>query len=142
MHDDNKAEPSSAEHQSFIQLTRELVTLPLDQSTAALETAAAIAAISLRAGIEFLRASPAAAEILLATDLRLWGDFGRRLALGDVETAISFFAEGVSGLKDVPQTAHALVFQLCLLQTTLSSTIAIETFRSLPTLSQYINDEN
>ncbi len=142
MHDDNpKAEPSSAEHQSFIKLTRELVSLPLDQSTAALETAAAIAGISLRAGIEFLRASPAAAEVLQAAELRSWGDLGRRLALSDVETAVTFFAEGVSGLQSVPQNTHALVVQLCSRQITLSSAIAFETFRKLPGLGQTINDD-
>ena len=52
---------------------------------------AAIASISLRAGIEFLRAAPAAAEVLEAAELRSWGELGRRLAMGDVETAISFF---------------------------------------------------
>ena len=46
----------SAERQSFLRLTRELASLPLEQSAAALETGAAIAGISLRAGIEFLRA--------------------------------------------------------------------------------------
>ena len=71
----------SAERQSFLKLTRELVGLPLDKSAAALETSAAIASISLRAGIEFLRAAPAAAEVLEAAELRSWGDLGRRLAL-------------------------------------------------------------
>ena len=130
----------SAERQSFLKLTRELVGLPLDKSAAALETSAAIASISLRAGIEFLRAAPAAAEVLEAAELRSWGDLGRRLALGDAENAITFFAEGVADLKDIPAQVHPLAFQLCARQITLSSQIAIETFRNLPALANTISD--
>lgn len=131
---------NSPERQSFLRLTRELAGLPLDKSAAALETGAAIAGISVRAGIEFLRAAPAAAEVLEAAELRAWGDLGRRLAMTDVETAITFFAEGVAELVDIPASVHSLVFQLCSRQITLSSPIATETFRKLPALAKAIND--
>ena len=132
----------SAERQSFLRLTRELASLPLDKSAAALETGAAIAAISVRAGIEFLRAAPATAKLLEAAELRSWGELGRRLALSDVETAITFFAEGVSELKDVPANVHPLVFQLCSRQIALSSPIAIETLRNVPALARAIGDSD
>src|SRR5256884_7241408 len=99
MQDENlPSEIPSAERRSFLKLTRELASLPMDQSAAALETSAAIAGVSLRAGIEYLRATPMAADVLQAAELRAWGELGRRLAMSDVETAITFFAEGVSGL--------------------------------------------
>ncbi len=111
MHDENsESGVPSAERQSFLRLTRELASLPLDKSAAALETSAAIAGISLRAGIEFLRAAPAAAEVLQAAELRSWGDLGRRLAMGDVETAITFFAEGVSGLQRCARKSSPVSF--------------------------------
>ena len=132
---------SASERQSILELTRELARLQMDKTAAALETSAAIAAISLRASIEFLRAAPAAAEVLEAAELRSWGDLGRRLAMSDVETAITFFAEGVSGLKDIPKSVHPLVFQLCSRQITLSSPVAIETFRSLPALAAAVSDD-
>src|SRR5882762_6248352 len=143
MHDEHiESGVPSPERQSFLKLTRELAGLPLDKSAAALETGAAIAGISLRAGIEYLRASPAAAEVLQAAELRSWGDLGRRLAMSDVETAITFFVEGVSGLRDVPQSVHPLVFQLCSRQITLSSPIAIETFRNIATLANNLSDDD
>ncbi|HEV7680824.1 MAG TPA: VWA domain-containing protein [Pyrinomonadaceae bacterium] len=114
--------------------------MPLEKSTAALETSAAIASISLRAGVEFLRAAPAAAEVLAAAELRSWGELGRRLALGEVENAITFFAAGVAEFRDLPADVHPLVFQLCLRQITLSSQITVETFRHLPTLAKTVND--
>ena len=132
----------SAERQSFLRLTRELASLPLDKSAAALETSAAIAGISLRAGIEFLRAAPGAAQVLDAAELRSWGDLGRRLAMSDVESAITFFAEGVAELKDIPANVQRQLFQLCSRQITLSSQIAIETLRTLPALAKAIGDSN
>jgi hypothetical protein len=143
MEDDSlEKEIHSAERQSFLKLTRELASLPLEQSAAALETSATIAAISLRASIEFLRAAPTAAEILGQAELRSWGDMGRRLAMGDVENAITFFAEGVGGLKDIPPGLRKLVFQLCSRQITLSSPIARESFRNLPALAKAVSDHN
>ena len=129
----------SAERRSFLKLTREIASLPLDQSAAALETSAAIAGVSLRASIEFLRAAPAAAEVLPSTELRSWGELGRRLAMSDVETAVTFFAEGVSGLQDIPDTVLPSIFQLCSRQIALSTSIAIDTFRNVPALAATIS---
>src|SRR6266700_2951568 len=91
----------ASERQSIIELTRDLARLPLDQAAAAIETSAAIAGVSLRASIEFLRAVPNAAQVLGASELRAWGDMGRRLAMSDVETAVTFFNFGVAELKDL-----------------------------------------
>ncbi|HSS22632.1 MAG TPA: VWA domain-containing protein [Pyrinomonadaceae bacterium] len=132
----------SPERQSFLRLTRELASLPLDKSAAALETSAAIAAISLRAGIEFLRAAPAAADILEATELRSWGELGRRLATSDVETAISFFSEGVAAFADLPASLQSLIFQLSSRQITLAAPVAIATIQTAPGLAAEINDED
>src|SRR5690349_2682071 len=96
---DEPEEHQSAERQSFLDLTRSITSLPLDQTAAVLETSAAIAAISLRAGIEFLRAAPAAAQILQPAELRAWGELGRRLAMADFESASTFFGEGVEPLR-------------------------------------------
>jgi hypothetical protein len=129
-----------SERQSFLQLTRELAALPLEQSAAALELGAAIAAISLRAGSEFLREVPQAAGVLSAAELREWGELGRRLALSDVETAVSFFTAGVARLQPLSAAARASLFQLCSRQLGLSIPIAIETFRSAPALASSIAD--
>jgi nitric oxide reductase NorD protein len=132
----------SAERQSFLKLTRELASLPLEQSAAALDTGAAIAGVSLRAGIEFLRGCRAAAEVLQAQELRAWGEFGRRLAMSDVETAVSFFNEGVEDLRQVPERVRPVIFQLVSRQITLSTAIALDTFRRLPAWAKIIDDQN
>jgi hypothetical protein len=135
-----KAVKSPAERRTIAGLLREIGKLPLEYAGAALETSAAIAGVSLRASIEFLRAAPEASQILEAAELCSWGDLGRRIAMGDVETAVSFFIAGVSELKGVPREARPLIFQVCLRQMTLSSTHATETLRSAPNLAKAVNN--
>src|SRR5437773_6343706 len=113
MQNENDDPNIPSERQSFLKLTRDIASLPLEQSAAALETGALIAAISLRAAIEFLRAAPQATKILGPEELCEWGELGRRLAMSDVETAISFFTAGVNDLKNLSPEARASLFQLC-----------------------------
>src|SRR5215510_10949877 len=132
----------SAERQSFLELTRSLTGLPLDQAAAVLETSASIAAISLRAGIEFLRAAPAAAHVLQPAELRAWGEMGRRLAMTDYESAATFFAEGVEALRTVSPELLPSIFVLCTRQMVLSTAIGRETLHSVPALSTTIDDDD
>src|SRR6185295_19183271 len=124
----------SSERQSFLELTRSLTGLPLDQAAVVLETSASIAAISLRAGIEFLRAAPAASHVLQPAEMRAWGEMGLRLAMADYESAISFFSEGVETLRSVPPDLRPAVFVLCTRQMDLSTVVGRETLHSLPDL--------
>ena len=133
-------EHQSAERQSFLELTRSITSLPLDQTAAVLETSAAIAAISLRAGIEFLRAAPAAAPILRSAELRSWGEMGRRLAMADYESASTFFGEGVESLRSIAPELRPAVLQLCTRQMVLSTVIGRESLHSVPPLSAEIDD--
>ena len=130
----------SAERQSFLELTRSIASLPLDQAAAIVETSAAIASISLRAGIEFLRAAPAAAHVLQPAEIRSWGEMGRRLAMADYDTAISFFTEGVDALQTVSPDLRPAIFVLCTRQMVLSTVVGRETLHSLPSLVAEIND--
>ena len=131
---------SVTERRTIAGLARKLGMLPADAALAALETSASIAGVSLRASIEFLRAAPGAARVLEAAELRAWGEMGRRLAMGDVETAVSFFFAGVDELKTVAQEMRPLIFQVCSRQMTLSSAVALETFKSAPALAAHIED--
>lgn len=133
--------PQSPERKSFLELTRKLASLPLDQAAAALETSAAIASISLRAAVEFLRAAPTALQVFTPGALRLWGELGRRLAMGDYEAAASFFAQGVASYAAVPQNSHERILELCVRQMTLSTAVGKETFLTAPQIVTALNDE-
>ena len=108
--------------------------------TQILETSTAIASISLRAALEFLRATPAAVQILQPAELRAWGEMGRRLAMSDYESAASFFAAGVEPLRNVPEDLLPGIFVLASRQMVLSTLVARETFQSLPPMIAEIGD--
>jgi len=127
------------ERRTIAGLLREISSLPLDQTRAALETSAAIAGVSLRASIEFLRAVPGAAQVLEAAELRAWGEVGRRLALAEVEDGVSFFVAGMTEFDRVPTAARPFVFQVCSRQMNLSPKTAAETFRNAPALANQVS---
>jgi nitric oxide reductase NorD protein len=128
-----------AERRTIAGLIREIGKLPLEHTRAGLETSAAIAGVSLRASIEFLRAVPGAAQVLEVAELRAWGELGRRLTMAEVEDGVSFFVAGVGEFDQVPPVARPLVFQVCSRQMTLSAKTAAETFRNAPALAKQVS---
>ncbi|MDX6447146.1 MAG: nitric oxide reductase NorD protein [Blastocatellia bacterium] len=131
---------SPAERRTLAGLLREIVRLPIEHTRAALESSAAIAAVSLRASIEFLRTAPSVAQVLGPTELRAWAELGRRLTMSDVENGVSFFTAGSGEFANVPATARPFVFQVCARQMILSAQTAAETFRDAPMLAEKIKD--
>lgn len=122
-------------------LAARLGRLPANKRRAALEVSAALAGVSLKASREFVSEVPRAAKILSAEDIRLWGEMGRRLAMGNAEAGALFFTDGVEELKKIPADARPLVFQICTRQLVLSSSISLETFKAIPTLADQIADD-
>jgi nitric oxide reductase activation protein len=137
------AEIEDGEHEkeTFTGLARKLTRLTSEQKRAALEASASLAGVSLRVSREFVEAVPKAAKILSADDLRHWAEMGRRLAMGNADLGAKFFADGVEGLKLVPEEARHLVFQICTRQLVLSSSIALETFELIPRLAREMKDD-
>ena len=132
---------SPRERQTIAGLLRALTHLPLDHARAAIDTSAAIAAISLRASIEFLRIASDAAKVLEAAELRAWGEIGRRLTMADVEAGVNFFASGVEHFAQVPAMVRPFVLQVCSRQMVLSASTAAQTFNEAPVVSQHVRDE-
>jgi nitric oxide reductase NorD protein len=127
---------SASERRTIAGLVRAVGKLPADRARVALEVSAQLASLSLRAGLEFLRAAVEAAQVLEAAELREWGEMGRRLAMADVETGANFFKAGVGELLEVPVAARPLLFQVCARQLPLSTSIATETFKRAPELAR------
>ncbi|MBA2493141.1 MAG: VWA domain-containing protein [Acidobacteria bacterium] len=134
-------EISNSKKQTFTDLARRLGKLPNDKKIVALEMSAALAGVSLRVSRGFVEAVPKAAKILEAEDLRAWGEMGRRLAMANADLGAKFFTGGVNDLKKVPKRARSLVFQICTRQLVLSSSIALETFESIPNLAKKVGDD-
>ncbi len=135
------AENESHRKKNLTVLARKLSRLTSEQKRAALESSAALAGVSLRVSREFVEAVPKAAKILNAGDLREWAEMGRRLAMGSAELGAKFFGIGVSGLKHVAPEARPLVFQICIRQLVLSSSISLETFELVPKIAKDVDDE-
>jgi nitric oxide reductase NorD protein len=129
------------EKETFTGLAKKLSQLSSEQKRAALEASASLAGVSLRVSREFVEAVPRAARVLSADDLRNWAELGRRLAMGNAYSGANFFARGVKDLKSVPEPARPLVFQICMRQLVLSSSIALETFDLVPRLAAEIKDD-
>ena len=140
IHERLRSVTNPTERRTLAGLLREISRLPLEQTRAALETSAAIAGVSLRASIEFLRAAPDVAQVLEPTELRAWGELGRRLTMGDVENGVTFFTAGLGNFINVPPAARPFVFQVCARQMILSASTAVETFRNAPLLAERIKD--
>jgi nitric oxide reductase activation protein len=121
-------------------LTGDLRKLPVDKSRAALEISAALAGVSLRVSKEFLQAVPDAAKVLSADEIRNWAEIGRKLAMGNADLGVQFFAAGVEYYALVPAAARSLAFQICLRQLVLSTSVALETFKQIPILAEEVND--
>jgi nitric oxide reductase activation protein len=131
---------SPTERRTLAGLLREITGLPIEHTRAALETSTAIAAVSLRASIEFLRTAPSLASVLEPAELRAWGELGRRLTMNDVENGVSFFTAGSGEFASVPATVRPFVFQVCARQMILSAPTAAETFRGARFLATKVKD--
>jgi nitric oxide reductase NorD protein len=130
----------SGERRNIAGLLREAGKLPVDVARAALEVGAGLAALSLRAGVEFLRAVPEVARVLDAEELRAWGEMGRRLSMADAETGAAFITSGAGGLASVPRGARLLLLQVCARQLSLSTSFALETYRQAPEVARAVGD--
>ncbi|HEX8687557.1 MAG TPA: hypothetical protein VF654_13710, partial [Pyrinomonadaceae bacterium] len=130
----------AGERRTIAGLLREAGGLPVDVARAALEVGAGLAALSLRAGVDFLRAVPEAARVLDAEELRAWGEMGRRLTMADAETGAAFITSGAGGLAEVPRGARLLLLQVCARQLSLSTSFALETYGRGPEVARAVGD--
>lgn len=131
---------SASERRTIAGLAREIGKLPAPLARAALEVGAGLAALSLRAGVDFLRVVPEAASVLDAEELRAWGEMGRRLVGADVETGTAFLSSGASELESVPRAARLALLKVCSRQLSLSTSTALETYRAAPEVARAVQD--
>src|SRR5919112_5168980 len=130
----------AGERRTIAGLAREVGKLPVEVARAALEVGAGLAALSLRAGVDFLKEAPDAARVLDAEELRAWGELGRRLVMADAETGAAFITAGVGSLSEVPRGARLLLLQVCGRQLSLSTSFALETYRRGPEVARAVGD--
>jgi hypothetical protein len=129
------------ERQTFATLAVRLGKLPPDKKRAALEAGTAVAGVSFRAGREFVETVPMASRLLTVDGLLAWGEFGRKLAMGNADAGAEFFAHGVDVLRKIPAELRTDALEICKRQLVLSSSTALETFHRMPEIAKAVRDK-
>lgn len=129
------------ERQTFAMLAVRLGKLPPDKKRAALEAGTAVAGVSFRAGREFVETVPKAARLLTVDGLLAWGEFGRKIAMGNADAGAEFFAHGVDVLRKIPAELRTDALEICKRQLVLSSSAALETFHRMPEIAKAVKDK-
>lgn len=125
---------------SIAGLAKKLSRLSAEKKRVALESSAAIAAVSLRVSRDFIDAVPAAAKVLSADELRQWAELGRRIAMAGVQNGVRFFKNGADWFVAVPEPARPVAVRILTRQLVLASSTAYETLALLPKLAEEFED--
>jgi nitric oxide reductase NorD protein len=121
-------------------LVKRLGGLPYERVLLTTDIGATLAATNLRAGVELLKAAPEVSRLIDATDIRVWGEVGKRLSATSAETAVGFFQSSASILALIPEDMRSPVLRLVNKQAALSANTAIECFKSAPDVINTIKD--
>ncbi len=125
---------------SIAGLAKNLNRLPADKKRVALESSAAVAAVSLRVSRDLIDAIPAAAKLLSADELRDWAELGRRIAMAGVQNGSRFFKNGAGWFAAIPESARPIAMRILTRQLVLASSTAYETLQLIPKLAEEIED--
>jgi len=99
-----------------------------------------LTASNLRVAVEMLRLAPEVSRLLETTDLRIWGEVGKRISATSVEGAIAFFQKSPVILESIVEDMRSPVLRLVNKQAALSANTAIESFISAPRVISSIKD--
>jgi nitric oxide reductase NorD protein len=105
---------------------------PSDRAWVTVDIGASLASVSIKVATEFFKAAPEAARYLNQDDLRVWAEFGRRIALDNAEEANEFFRHSPETLAALPSVIRPLLVALCAKQIVLSPQTALLTFYGAP----------
>jgi nitric oxide reductase NorD protein len=121
-------------------ISARLKLMPADRILLVLDLGASLAAISLRAAIEFFMAAPEVARLLGPSELRVWGETGKRLAATSSDAALEFFQMSAKVLNSIGSPFRLRALTLISRQAALSTTLALECFKSFPDILARLKD--
>jgi nitric oxide reductase NorD protein len=121
-------------------LVKRLGGLPYERVLLITDIGVALAATNLRTAVEMLKAAPEVSRLIEASDLRVWGEAGKRLCATSPDTAIAFFQSSNDTLEAIPEIMRSPVLRLVNKQAALSANTAAECFKSAPDVISTIND--
>jgi nitric oxide reductase NorD protein len=121
-------------------LVKKLSGLPYERVLLTTDIGVMLAGINLRAGVEMLKAAPEVSKLIDASEIRVWGEVGKRLSATSADTAVGFFQSSSEILGSIPEDLRSPVLRLVNKQAALSASTAIECFKSAPRVISTIKD--
>ena len=113
-------------------IAKRLGILPSERLLLTTDIGITLATASLRAAIEFLKAAPEVSRFIDSSDLRVWGEVGRRLCGTSADAACDFFQASKPTLEEIPENMRSAVLKLISKQAALSANTAFECFKEAP----------
>jgi nitric oxide reductase NorD protein len=123
-------------------LVKRLGSLPYDRLLLTTDISVSLAATNLRAAVEMLKAAPEVSRLVDASDMRVWGEVGKRLSATSAESAMSFFLSSAATLGALAEDMRSPVLRLVNKQAALSAGTATESFNASPAIINAIRDHD
>ena len=121
-------------------LVQRLAGLPYERVLLTTDISISLAAANMRVAVEMLKAAPEVSRLIDASDMRVWGEVGKRLSATSAESAVGFFQSSPFILESITEDMRSPVLRLVNKQAALSANTAIESFRSAPRIISTISD--
>jgi nitric oxide reductase NorD protein len=121
-------------------LVKRILGLPYDRVALTTDIGGALASINLRAAVEMFRAAPEVSRLIDSSDMRVWGEIGKRLSATSADSAMTFFQTSAELLQQLNEDMRSPVLRLVNKQAALSANTALESFRSAPSIISSIHD--
>ena len=115
--------------------------IPADRVFLVIDLTTSLAAISLRSAMEFLSVVPEVSRLIGQSELRTWGEIGKRLASTSPEAAIDFFQSSLPILNAITPSFLLRSLTLISRQAALSTTLAVDCFKSFPEVLARFKEE-
>ncbi|MEN3332991.1 MAG: nitric oxide reductase NorD protein, partial [Blastocatellia bacterium] len=121
-------------------LAKRLGVLPAERMLLTTDIGISLAALNLRAAVEMMKASPEVSRLIDASDMRIWGEIGKRLSATSAEAAATFFQSSAAVIDAVGEDLRSPVLRLVNKQAALSANTAMDSFKGAPQIIRAIGD--
>ncbi|MFL6277634.1 MAG: nitric oxide reductase activation protein NorD [Blastocatellia bacterium] len=121
-------------------LAKRLGVLPAERILLTTDIGISLATLNLRAAVEMMKASPEVSRLIDASDMRIWGEIGKRLSATSAEAAATFFQVSAAIIDRIHEDLRSPVLRLVNKQAALSANTAMDSFKGAPQIIHAIND--
>jgi nitric oxide reductase NorD protein len=121
-------------------LVQKLAGLSYERVLLITDVSISLTSSNLRVAVEMLRFAPDVSRLIETSDMRVWGEVGKRLSATSVDSAITFFQTSPAILESIVEDMRSPVLRLVNKQAALSANTAIESFNAAPRVINSIQD--